>query len=562
MNNTLDLFKDKYHVDDEFTGKIKELLDKLLDFGYISRIKYNSLLEKLFENINDIRFGDNNTLDFKTGYYDANKKELYIKDSKNLEAIFLRLLYVFTTTEIDKNVYRSGYSITKLRKDSYRLSYERFGINRGIISGLVCKLCDNLPINMQIIIPTNRTYTHNFLGIEIESSNDIYSLEGKILLELCFVLNLDVELLYSGLFSKDPVKYMDKMFSKKKFIKKDEFLRLYDNISLKYNTYNKLAFLSNKLNNNYLDYKKHVLNDNVDLIKKEEIKIEDYIKNVISKLNNVDQNDDEFDSQLNLSETLEKLEVELKNDIIHIQEILAENIIKTNKGLPYIKYASKLKSFSDILIVPSKSLSKEIHETILYKLMPNTEVTGINLIQKIKYLIIQKILSERDFLSISNSYSFYNITNFENHDKGCTLIILLSSINIPKLVEVNGLDEKLNVLSYNKLNYIPLDNLKYAINSDYSNTAIGNVEKIFTDLKNNFEELSDIQLDSVYSFEYDNNNYLIVYNNLKYYVISYKFTAGDYVFTLLNLSENYKVFGKDITNTNISKSNLPIIYNK
>ena len=561
MNNTLNLFKEKYQVDDYFTNEIKELLDKLLDFGYISKLKYNSLLDKLFENINEIRLGNSSTLDYKTGYYDANKKELYIKDTKNIESVFLRLLYVLTTEEIDNNIYRSGYSTTKLRKDSYRLSYEGFGINRGIISGLVCKLCDSLPLNMQII-PTTRTYTHNFLGIEIESSSNIYSLEGKILNEMCYVLEIDPEVLYSGLFSKNPVHYLDSVFSRKKFIKKDEFMHLFDKLSMRYNTYNKLAFLSNKLNDNYIEYKKHVLNDNVDLVKKEEIQIEEYIKRIISKINGKDIDDEGFDSQLSLAETLENLENELKNDIINIQDILSENIISINKGLSYVKYASKLKSFSNILIVPNKMLNKEIHDTILYKLMPNSEVTGINLIQKIKYGIIQKILSEKDFLNISNSYSFYNITNFENHDTGSTLIILLSSKNIPKLVEVTGLDKKFSVSSDLKLNYIPLDNLKYAISSNYSNILISNVEKLFTDLKNNFEELDSIQLDNVYTFEYEKNKYILAYIGSKYYIISYKYASEGYVFSQLNLSENYKVFGKTIVSAPSSYSNLPTLYKK
>ena len=557
----LDILKDKYNVDQDFLNAIYLLFDKLLDYGYISNIKYLSLNEKLLENIDEIRFGNKNSYDYKSGYYDANKKELYIKDKKNIEAIFLRILYVITTSEIDKNVYMSGYSITKLRTDSYRLSYENFGINRAIISNLVCKLCDTLPLNLQLV-PSNKTYTHNFLGIEISSSNDIYSLEGKILEELCFVLDLDPEILYSGLFKNNSVKFLDSIFNKKKFLRKEEFLKLFDTISRKYNTYNKLVFLSNKLNNNYLEYKKHVLNDKVDKIKKEELVIKEQINNVLSKIYNVESSDDEIENEVSLSEAITSLEKELKEDIISIQDILSENIIKVNSHLPYSKYAAKLKAFSNILIVPNKKLNKELHETILFKLMPTTEVTSINLIQKIKYAIIQKILSESEFTNISNTYSFYNLTSFENHDKGSTLILLLSSKDSPRIIEVNGLDKSLDVYLDAKLRYVPLDNLKYAFNTSYSNILIGNVEELFTSLKNNFEEFNDIQLDNVYSFEYNNDKYLVVENNSKYYIVLYKQNHDGYVFSLLTLSENYKVFGKTVIKETISGNNLPILSKK
>ena len=557
----LDILKDKYNVDQDFLNAIYLLFDKLLDYGYISNIKYLSLNEKLLENIDEIRFGNKNSYDYKSGYYDANKKELYIKDKKNIEAIFLRILYVITTSEIDKNVYMSGYSITKLRTDSYRLSYENFGINRAIISNLVCKLCDTLPLNLQLV-PSNKTYTHNFLGIEISSSNDIYSLEGKILEELCFVLDLDPEILYSGLFKNNSVKFLDSIFNKKKFLRKEEFLKLFDTISRKYNTYNKLVFLSNMLNNNYLEYKKHVLNDKVDKIKKEELVIKEQINNVLSKIYNVETSDEEIENEVSLSEAITSLEKELKEDIISIQDILSENIIKVNSHLPYSKYAAKLKAFSNILIVPNKKLNKELHETILFKLMPTTEVTSINLIQKIKYAIIQKILSESEFTNISNTYSFYNLTSFENHDKGSTLILLLSSKDSPRIIEVNGLDKSLDVYLDAKLRYVPLDNLKYAFNTSYSNILIGNVEELFTSLKNNFEEFNDIQLDNVYSFEYNNDKYLVVENNSKYYIVLYKQNHDGYVFSLLTLSENYKVFGKTVIKETISGNNLPILSKK
>ena len=108
------------------------------------------MLDLLYQNIQYIRFGHNNEYDFKSGYYDANKKELYIKDEKNIPAVYLRLLYALTTHETDTNVFNVGYSTTKLRKDSYRLSHENFGINRAIMANLVYKLCHLMPTGLKL----------------------------------------------------------------------------------------------------------------------------------------------------------------------------------------------------------------------------------------------------------------------------------------------------------------------------------------------------------------------------------------------------------------------------
>lgn len=554
----LTFFKEKLNTSDYFVSVVESLFTRLIDFEYISNSKVSNLVQTLQDNIHDIRFGNNSLYDFKSGYYDANKKELYIKDEKNIQAVYLRLLYALTTKETDPNVYMVGYSTTKLRKDSYKLNYTNFGINRAVMANLVYKLCNLLPTSLQIT-PTRKTYTHDFLGFKIQAENDLYTLEGKLLSQLCFVLDIDPELLYSGLFTKNPVKYLDSVFEKKNFENQDSFIKLFDDISKKYNTYNKLAYLSNKLNDNYIEYKKHVLKADVDSILKEQEVIENNITSVINNLYGKN-NDDEFEVETSLSEALEKLETELKNMLIKFQDILCNNIIKCNSHLPYIKYANKLKCFNDILIIPNKKLQKAIMDTILFKLMPASEVTEINLVQKIKYAIIEQILSSTDFTNISNTFSFYNITNLENNDDGTAVILLNSDKKFAKIVQVKGLDKNISAKSNFELNYIPLDNLKYVMNSNYSGTYIGNVEKLYTSLKDNFEELKNIPIDNISIFEYENSKYLVAYYGSSVYVIQYVSSGRKYGFNMLNLSEQYKVFGKDSTPKNNIKSNLPMLY--
>ena len=266
--------------------------------------------------------------------------------------------------------------------------------------------------------------------------------------------------------------------------------------------------------------------------------------------------------QTGLAEALDKLETELKNLIVKFQDILCDNIIKTNSSLPYIKYANKLKCFNDILIIPNKKLNKAIQDTILFKLMPDTEVTGINLVQKIKYAIIEQILSNEDYTNISNTFSFYNITNLENSDNGTAVILLNSDKKFAKIVEVKGLDKNLKYHTTFELNYIPLDNLKYIMNTSYSNTYIGNVETLYTALRNNFEELKNVPLENIFVFEYESQKYIVAFYGGNIYVSSYVYSSRGYGFNTMNLSEQYKVFGKTSTPKTSFKSNLPMLYKK
>ena len=570
----LEHFKDTLKASDYFVGITESLIDKLLEYEYISSFKLSHYLKKLTNNISELRIDTNNPYEYKTGYYDANKKEMYIKNTKNVSATYLRLLYALTTTEVDKNVYESGYATTKLSTENYKLCHYNFGINRAIMSNLVYKLCNLIPSSLQIT-EMQQTSTHNFLGFKIESQNDMYFLEGKILSELCYVLDLDPELLYRGLFTKHPMKVLNKAFKKKKFKRAEDFLIVLDNISRKYSTYNKLVFLSQKLNDNYVDYKKNVLTSDVNDINKEKALIEQEIANVLAKLKRdaspkevteddedivIEENLDEvLDYTSSLAETIQNLYDELREQIIYIQDILSEQLIECSKNLSYTLYASKLKCFNNILIVPNKRLSDKIEEIITFKLMPEAEVTGSNLVDKIKYALIEQILAEKDYSDISNTFSFYNIDSLENAENGSCLIILNHSKPPSKILEVSGLDEAGHNYT---ITPIPLDNLSHIMNTGYSTFFVGNIEKLYTDLKNNFKKFSNIPLDQIYVFEYNSKKYLLLQANGMPHVVAFS-TQEIRNFGIQPLSEKYKVFGKSVTKTkNKSTTTLPTLYKK
>ena len=571
----LEHFKEYFNASDYFIGITESLIDKLLEYEYISSFKISHYIRKLTKNISELRIDTNNPYEYKTGYYDANKKELYIKNTKNVPATYLRLLYALTTAEVDKNVYETGYATTKLSTENYKLCHYNFGINRAIMSNLVYKLCNLIPSSLQIT-EMHQTNTHNFLGFKIESQNDMYYLEGKLLSELCYVLDLDPEILYNGLFTKHPMKILNKAFKKKNFTRADDFLVVLDNISRKYSTYNKLVFLSQKLNDNYVEYKKNVLTSDVNSIHKEQALIEQEIADVLAKLKRdteviVPSEDDEneiitddmedgvYEYTSGLAETIQNLYDELREQIIYIQDILAEQLIESSKHLSYTLYASRLKCFNNLLIVPNQRLSKKIEEIIMFKLMPESEVTGSNLVDKIKYALIEQILAERDYSDISNTFSFYNIDSLENAEKGTCLIILNSSKPPSKILEVSGLDEPNHNYS---ITPVPLDNLSHIMTTGYSTFFVGNIEKLYTDLKNNFKKFSNVPLDQIYVFEYDAKKYLLVHASNAVHIVGFS-TQAVRNFAIQPLSEKYKVFGKSIVKAKTKQdSTLPTIYTK
>ncbi|MBR5227369.1 MAG: hypothetical protein IKV94_01870 [Clostridia bacterium] len=561
-------FQRKYNLSDIFTENVASLFDKLTEFGYISIFKKRKLIEKFEENIQEVFVGTSNPLDYKTGFYDANKKTLYIKDEKDIPAIYLRVLYAITTDEIDKNVYSSGYMLTKLRSDSYKLEHLNFGLNRAVISNLVCKLCNMLPTDISIL-STYNSYSHNFLGYTIDSGNNIYALEGKLLSELCFALNIDEQLFYTGLFSKEPYKYFESLLAKKDFKANSEFFTLFDETSRKYNTYNKLAILARRLNNNYLEFKKHALDEKADLLIIEKNAITKQIETVLTSLTKAeaDRFDDEKENTvdieesltMSLNEKLTELEAFLKGNLVKMQDILSDKIIATTEYLTDYQYASRLKQFSTMLIVPNEKLDKAITSTILNKLLPRDEVTSVNLTVKVKYLLAQNILSENKYTSISKSFTFNIIPELVNEDTGVALALLNINGKFARLVQIGNLNLPLEKMNTSP-SFIPLDNFQYLLNSDYSNMYVGFLEKIYTALRFKYKEFNSLRLNDLYFFEYDNKKYLIANLNNKVYVITVDIAKQNYDFKMLNISEQYSLFGnsKEIKWSN--KSTLPVAY--
>lgn len=558
-------FKERFKLSDSFIETIDSLFDKLVSFGYISRRKKSKLIDKLYDNIDSVYIGSSNLYDYKSGFYDANQKSLYIKDEKNIPAVYLRILYAINTKEIEPNTYNSGYSITKMRSDSYKMEYSNYGINRAVMANLVCKLYNSLPINVSYSIPLQE-YTHNFLGYSITANNDIYAVEGKILSELCYALDINEEVFFEGMFSKNPIKFLKKIFKKKGFNEYQIFLKLLDEISMDYNKYNKIIYLSGLLNDNYLNIKKNVLKDDVTELIEQKKEIELKLITTINRALNIneDEEDEKTDvdsSTPKVTEALEFFENSLIEKLNLIQDMLSDKIIVSLQKLqPYV-YASRLHQFCNMLIKPNIKLKEKVRDIILYHLIPTNEVMATNIVQKIRYAIILDLLSNEQFTSISKNFSFHIIQNFIDEEKGIATIIVAANKSFARMIEIRGLNNKIDDMELDVTN-IPLDNLQYIMNSDLSNMYVDEIEKLYSEITKKFDYFKNVSLANMYMFEYLNEKYLIIYQNDKPYVAKIRSLKTKKTIDLLEVSDNFKVF-EDGNNVKILNNKaLPVLSKK
>lgn len=558
-------FKEKFDLSDDFVNTLNIFFDKLLTYGYISTSQKNKLIRKLYENVKELYIGTNSTYDYKTGFYDANQKILYIKDENDIPAVYLRLLYVISTTELGISEYMSGYRVTKLAKDSYKLTFKNYGLNRAVMANLVCKLCDGLPSNIKITSGF-KTYTHNFFGYSIDAPNDIYAIEGKLLSQFCFALNIDEELLYTGIFSNNPDKYLQSILNRKKIKSDSEFFVLLDKISRFYSTYNKLAYLEKKLDENYIEIKKHALDTNLDSYLLEKTSIEKEIQKVLSKLKNTNTNDEEteFDEnqnlELNLTEVLTEFENNIKILITQIQNILAKVIVEDKNKTSKYEFASRLKQFDNMLIVENELVSKTLSDVIIFDLLPKNERSALNIMLKIKYSIIQNILSKDSYTSISKLFSFNVIPSLIDEEKGTAIICLKANNEFARLVQISDLNLPIEEMRIEP-DFVPIDNLSYLLHSDYSNMYVGPIEKIYSNLKDAFDEYKNVELKDIYIFEYNQKKYVLSATEKDTSLLSIIYDKDVFRFEKLEVTESYSIFGNEkITLSYISK--LPAIYNR
>lgn len=554
--NYLNKLKEKCNLDNRLIQIVREIFDKLVYFGYITPRQIKRLERKLYENVDVVLFDSDVSHDYKTGYYDAVKKELYIKDINNLESVYLRILYAITTTELSSECFTVGYSTARLSSRNYKIVHNDFGINRAIVSNLVCRLLYAVPTTLNIV-PTYRSYENDFLGNKISSDNDIYFLEGKLLSQICFVLNVDEEELYYNLFL-NPKKYLEKFLAKSKLEQPEKILELFDHISRKYSNYNKLVYLNKLLDTNYINIRKNILNNSVEKLEKERRKIQNSIQSTLVKLTSKKiKNDDDFSSniELSLSGEINSLEEEILNSIIQLQNVLVESLIAAQVRYPTIPYTIKLKTFEKILIVENADLTQQIYNTITYKVLNTFENTASNLIEKMKYSIASEVLSSEKYIKIYKDMKFKRLYNL-SYKENTSIAAISVDDSFMQLVEISNLNASTKSLRDN-IQKISLDNLGYLLNTLKQNQDLAEIEHIYSTIKKEFQEFSQTRIENIYMANLDANfKLLIIAKDNDFSIIKLRKVDGKYKCRIVKLSESYSIFNQNSTTT------LPVVYRK
>lgn len=559
MVNYLDKLKEKCIVDVRFFTIAEQLFDKLIEFGYISHRQSVKLQKKLYDNVDTILIGNDIQIDYKSGYYDAVKKEIYLKDLNNLESVYLRLLYAITTTETGKNAYSVGYSSTSLSKSSYKIEHRCFGMNRAVISNLVCRLLYTVPATLSIM-PTYRSYENDFLGNKIASDNDIYFLEGKLLRQICYIFDVSEENLYSNLFTS-PAKYLKKFFAKVSYDNMDKILADLDYISRKYSNYNKLVFFNKLLNDNYLNTKKRILENDISDLRQEKEKINLAIQNALLRITDEngtpeEENTDtlEINIESQLAEQINTLEDSILQTISEVQEDLVHHLIASESKYSSISFAIKLKELEKILIVKNSDLSDTIFKTVSLKLMNTFEDTSSNLIEKMKYSIINEVLSSDKYIKIYKNMQFKKLTGLKLPDN-TDLIALVIDDTFMQLIEVNHLNEKMKELKSNTRS-ITVENMSYLLNNPTVTQDIHIYEKIFTAIHSKYPKFANVRIENMFLVNTLNNLLVIIMHDDTFSILQISQKDGAITSKMVRLSENYSIFNFK------GNSNMPVIYNK
>lgn len=555
--NYLDKLKEKCNLDDNFMNIVSQIFEKLLSFGYITKRQEKALQKKLYSNIDVVIFGNEAIMDYKTGYYDAIKKELYIKDVNNIEAIYLRILYALTTTEISRDIYSTGYSVAAISKANYKIIYNDFGINRAVISNLACRLLYTLPTSLELI-PTYRTYENDFLGNKISSDNDIYFLEGKILSQICYLLNESEESLYINLFL-NPRKYLKKFFIKNKCKNYTDFLNLLDETSRKYSNYNKLVFFNKILDDNYLNIKRNILDKSKkDKFIKEQEKIKMAIRKALIPFIPDDENDEyEFEQvETSLSEKINEFEEVIKSNIIKLQEMLVSFLMDNELKYSNVEYAIKLKKLNSLLIIPSEKITEKIYEIIAHKILNSFENTSTNLIEKIKYSLVNEILESEKYVKIYKDMQFKKLDGITSLDETSAVVAITIDNDFMQLVKVDDLNKNIKELE-NNTETLKFDSLGYLLNSPSATSSdISYIERVFTKIKNKFNEFTSVRVENMFICKVSNTKLIIIPQANNFSVIEIVEKNKEISLKLLKKSESYSIF------TSSTNTNMPILYNK
>ena len=339
----------------------------------------------------------------------------------------------------------------------------------------------------------------------------------------------------------------------------NDILKYLDEVSRKYSNYNKLVFLNKKLDLNYIEFKKTILNSDTSKLQKEKESIKLAIRNALLPLIYNDDEDvigSELDNNIDacLSEQINKLEEEIIEIVSLIQSILVEYLISSEYKYSNIMYVIKLKELKNLLIVENELLDENIFNAITSKLMNSFEFTASNLTEKIKYSIITEILSTDKYIRIYKNIKFNKLTDLDMSDDEAIIVLSVDG-SFLQLAKVDSLNTPMKSLK-NNTKFINIENMSYLLNNPDVTKDTKNYEELFTLVHNKFPEYSNVRIENMFLANVSNNSFIIIMHDDTFSILNVQKDNDSYSLSPTSLSESYNVFSFS------NLSNLPALYKK
>ena len=543
--------KEKLKLSNEVIDILYELLEKLRFSGYVSKTMELDLADRLYENIDRVLIGTESKDDYKSGYYDAFKKEIYIKDLSNKKAVYQRFLYAMTTRKVEDNKYMVGYSYTYMNKNNFKLHHEGYGINRAVISNLASKLVDSVKTQIGFELVYTR-YKTNFLGYDIISENDNYYFESNLFSQMCYALNIEKDIFYKELFSKNPIAEIEKELSKVN-IDYQKYIDNMDKLSRKYSNYNHLKNLLNILDKIQIKLQKSekLSKEEERVLSIQERKAKRDINDAIFRYTDIEE---DTTDEVSVSEVLENMENYIINLVVEEQRMLSDYLCSVEDIEKPYEFAARLKQYNSMLIIKEDRIEKFIYEIITEKILKTNELTSVNLIEKIKYSLVQELISTDKYNGIYEDFSFKVINDLETPEE--KYIIITSNGSFVQTIRVSDLDNRIQRLEDNTEKIIT-DNFRHILNSDYMGYNVNQIESIFTKLKEQYAFFSKVTTENINFFMKDRTYYLIIQFKNEIYVVKAMPTYSTFKVEMVELSESYSIFKEEFKKDNAL---LPVLY--
>lgn len=239
-----------------------------------------------------------------------------------------------------------------------------------------------------------------------------------------------------------------------------------------------------------------------------------------------------------------------------MQKKLVIILINDKDKYSTISYAIKLKTLDKILLVPNKKLKSTLFETITHELLSGGENTASNLIEKIKYSIVNEIISSDKYIKIYKNMYFKKLEALGLDNK--TSIVALNVDNeFMQLVEVTSLNKVSKNLE-NNTQKIQLDSLGYLLNNPSAvSSNIATIERIITSIRNHNSKFNNIKIENIYMADYKDFKIVVIRENNSFSILKLTILNGEFILKQVKLSENFSIFS--FAN---SQSNLPTVYKK